>query len=164
MRTVPSYDNTAGKLRGFRAYPGESADIQQTGAQTGDLVTAINGTRSMIHSVVQDVFNTIQTSGPRDGDHRTSRSKAGHHAEHRPGRAQATRTWRATRTSSAAGPPMARLNRGEPNPNSGNTNQRIARAKVECVHTRVPMMPNSPIPQPRPASQLSSRSQRCWRH
>ena len=36
MRTVPSYDNAAGKLRGFRAYPGRNrADIQQAGAKAG---------------------------------------------------------------------------------------------------------------------------------
>jgi general secretion pathway protein C len=44
MRTVPSYDNAAGKLRGFRAYPGRNRAIfNKLGLQPGDLVTAING-------------------------------------------------------------------------------------------------------------------------
>ncbi len=45
MRTVPSYDNAAGKLRGFRAYPGRNRQIfNKLGLKPGDLVTAINGT------------------------------------------------------------------------------------------------------------------------
>src|SRR5271167_3628660 len=45
MRTVPSYDNAAGKLRGFRAYPGRNRQIfGRLGLKAGDLVTAINGT------------------------------------------------------------------------------------------------------------------------
>ena len=41
----PSYDNAAGKLRGFRAYPGpQPRHFQQLGLRPGDLVTAINGT------------------------------------------------------------------------------------------------------------------------
>ncbi len=44
MRTVPSYDNAAGKLRGFRAYPGRNRAIfSKLGLKPGDLVTAING-------------------------------------------------------------------------------------------------------------------------
>ena len=44
MRTVPSYDNAAGKLRGFRAYPGRNRAIfNKLGLKPGDLVTAING-------------------------------------------------------------------------------------------------------------------------
>jgi general secretion pathway protein C len=54
MRTVASYDNAAGKLRGFRAYPGKIAQIfNKLGLKPGDLVTAINGTRWMIRSAAK---------------------------------------------------------------------------------------------------------------
>ncbi|HWX34960.1 MAG TPA: type II secretion system protein GspC [Steroidobacteraceae bacterium] len=63
MRTVPSYDNTAGKLRGFRAYPGRNRQIfGKLGLKPGDLVTAINGTALDDPQRSQEVFNTIQTS------------------------------------------------------------------------------------------------------
>jgi general secretion pathway protein C len=63
MRTVPSYDSTAGKLRGFRAYPGRNRQIfNRLGLKPGDLVTAINGTPLDDPQHSQDVFNTIQTS------------------------------------------------------------------------------------------------------
>src|ERR1700677_59173 len=63
MRTVPSYDNAAGKLRGFRAYPGRNRAIfNKLGLQAGDLVTAINGQPLDDPQHSQDVFNTIQTS------------------------------------------------------------------------------------------------------
>jgi general secretion pathway protein C len=63
MRTVPSYDNAAGKLRGFRAYPGRNRAIfGKLGLKAGDLVTAINGTPLDDPQRSQDVFNTIQTS------------------------------------------------------------------------------------------------------
>jgi general secretion pathway protein C len=63
MRTVPSYDNTAGKLRGFRAYPGRNRAIfNKLGLKPGDLVTAINGTMLDDPQRSQEVFNTIQTS------------------------------------------------------------------------------------------------------
>jgi general secretion pathway protein C len=63
MRTVPSYDNAAGKLRGFRAYPGRNRAIfNKLGLKAGDLVTAINGTPLDDPQRSQDVFNTIQTS------------------------------------------------------------------------------------------------------
>jgi general secretion pathway protein C len=63
MRTVPSYDNVAGKLRGFRAYPGRNRLIfSKLGLKPGDLVTAINGTPLDDPQRSQDVFNTIQTS------------------------------------------------------------------------------------------------------
>jgi general secretion pathway protein C len=63
MRTVPSYDSAAGKLRGFRAYPGRNRQIfSQLGLKPGDLVTAINGTALDDPQRSQDVFNTIQTS------------------------------------------------------------------------------------------------------
>jgi general secretion pathway protein C len=63
MRTVASYDNTAGKLRGFRAYPGRNRAIfNKLGLKPGDLVTAINGTVLDDPQHSQEVFNTIQTS------------------------------------------------------------------------------------------------------
>jgi general secretion pathway protein C len=63
MRTVPSYDSAAGKLRGFRAYPGRNRQIfGRLGLKPGDLVTAINGTALDDPQRSQEVFNTIQTS------------------------------------------------------------------------------------------------------
>jgi general secretion pathway protein C len=63
MRTVPSYDNVAGKLRGFRAYPGRNRLIfTKLGLKPGDLVTAINGTPLDDPQRSQEVFNTIQSS------------------------------------------------------------------------------------------------------
>jgi general secretion pathway protein C len=63
MRTVASYDNAAGKLRGFRAYPGRNRQIfNKLGLKPGDLVTAINGTQLDDPQRSQEVFNTIQTS------------------------------------------------------------------------------------------------------
>jgi general secretion pathway protein C len=63
MRTVASFDNAAGKLRGFRAYPGRNRAIfSKLGLKAGDLVTAINGTPLDDPQRSQDVFNTIQTS------------------------------------------------------------------------------------------------------
>src|SRR5271155_4169070 len=63
MRTVASYDNSAGKLRGVRAYPGRNRQIfNKLGLKPGALVTAINGTPLDDPQRSQDVFNTIQTS------------------------------------------------------------------------------------------------------
>src|SRR5271167_3809154 len=63
MRTVPSYDNAAGKMRGFRAYPGRNRQIfNKLGLKPGDLVTAINGTALDDPQHSQEVFNTIQSS------------------------------------------------------------------------------------------------------
>ncbi|MDP9082721.1 MAG: type II secretion system protein GspC [Pseudomonadota bacterium] len=63
MRTVPSYDNVAGKLRGFRAYPGRNRQIfAKLGLKSGDLVTAINGTALDDPQRSQEVFDTIQSS------------------------------------------------------------------------------------------------------
>jgi len=63
MRVVASYDNVAGKLRGFRAYPGRNRAIfSKLGLKPGDLVTAINGTQLDDPQHSQEVFNTIQTS------------------------------------------------------------------------------------------------------
>lgn len=63
MRTVASYDNAAGRLRGFRAYPGRNRAIfNKLGLKPGDLVTAINGTMLDDPQRSQEVFNTIQSS------------------------------------------------------------------------------------------------------
>jgi general secretion pathway protein C len=63
MRTVASYDNAAGKLRGFRAYPGRNRALFNTlGLKPGDLVTAINGQPLDDAQHSQEVINTIQTS------------------------------------------------------------------------------------------------------
>jgi general secretion pathway protein C len=63
MRVVPSYDSAAGKLRGFRAYPGRNRQIfNKLGLKAGDLVTAINGTALDDPQRGQEIFNTIQTS------------------------------------------------------------------------------------------------------
>jgi general secretion pathway protein C len=63
MRTVPSYDSAAGKLRGFRAYPGRNRQVfNRLGLKSGDLVTAINGTVLDDPQRSQEVFNTIQSS------------------------------------------------------------------------------------------------------
>jgi len=63
MRTVASYDSAAGKLRGFRAYPGKNRAIfGKLGLKPGDLVTAVNGTALDDPQRSQEVFNTIQSS------------------------------------------------------------------------------------------------------
>jgi general secretion pathway protein C len=63
MRTVASYDSKAGKLRGFRAYPGRNRlAFSRLGLRPGDLVTAVNGTPLDDPQRSQEVFNTIQSS------------------------------------------------------------------------------------------------------
>jgi general secretion pathway protein C len=63
MRTVASYDNKAGKLRGFRVYPGRNRSaFNGLGLRPGDLVTAINGTTLDDPQHGQEIFNTIQSS------------------------------------------------------------------------------------------------------
>ncbi len=63
MRAVPSYDNGAGKLRGFRIYPGRNrAAFNGLGLRPGDLVTAINGTALDDPQRGQDIMNTIESS------------------------------------------------------------------------------------------------------
>ena len=63
MRTVASYDNAAGKLRGFRAYPGRNrALFNELGLKPGDLVTAINGQPLDDAQHSQEMINTIQTA------------------------------------------------------------------------------------------------------
>jgi hypothetical protein len=63
MRTVPSYDAVAQKLRGFRAYPGRNrALFSELGLKPGDLVTAINGQPLDDAQHSQEVINTLQTA------------------------------------------------------------------------------------------------------
>jgi general secretion pathway protein C len=63
IRTVASYDNKAGKLRGFRVYPGRNRQaFAGLGLKPGDLVTAINGTPLDDPQHGQEIMNTIQTS------------------------------------------------------------------------------------------------------
>jgi len=63
LRPVASYDNKAGKLRGFRVYPGRNRQaFSSLGLKPGDLVTAINGTPLDDPQHGQEVMNTIQSS------------------------------------------------------------------------------------------------------
>ena len=63
MRVVPSFDSAAGKLRGFRAYPGRNRAIfSELGLKAGDLVTAINGQPLDDAQHSQEVVNTLQSS------------------------------------------------------------------------------------------------------
>lgn len=124
MRTVPSYDNTAGKLRGFRAYPGRNRQIfNKLGLKPGDLVTAINGTPLDDPQRSQDVFNTIQTS-----DHATVTIERGGQKQEitlniAQVAAQATKDLEGEANSGAGGLPNGPPQPGgNPNPNSGNTN------------------------------------------
>ncbi len=63
IRAVPSYDNRAGRLRGFRIYAGRNRTaFNGLGLKPGDLVTAINGTPLDDPQRGEAVFNTIETS------------------------------------------------------------------------------------------------------
>jgi general secretion pathway protein C len=63
MRTVPSYDNQQGKLRGFRIYPGRNRTaFNGLGLRPGDLVTGINGTPLDDPQRSREVLNTIESS------------------------------------------------------------------------------------------------------
>ena len=124
MRTVPSYDNAAGKLRGFRAYPGRNRQIfNKLGLKPGDLVTAINGTPLDDPQRSQDVFNTIQTS-----DHATVTIERGGQKQEltlniAQVAAQATRDLEGDASAAGGGPPNGPPPPGaNPNPNSSNTN------------------------------------------
>jgi general secretion pathway protein C len=62
MRMVASYDSGAGKLRGFRAYPGRNRAIfNELGLKPGDLVTAINGQPLDDPQHSQEAVNTISS-------------------------------------------------------------------------------------------------------
>ena len=123
MRTVPSYDNAAGKLRGFRAYPGRNRQIfNKLGLKPGDLVTAINGTPLDDPQRSQDVFNTIQSS-----DHVTvTIERAGQKQEITLNiaqvAAQATRELEGDANSASGGAPNAPQPAGIPN-SSQNPNE-----------------------------------------
>ena len=63
LRAVPSYDSRAGRLRGFRIYPGTDARaFASLGLRPGDLVTAIDGTPLDDPQRGQMIFDTLQTS------------------------------------------------------------------------------------------------------
>ena len=63
MRAVPSYDSAAGKLRGFRIYPGRNRTaFNNLGLRPGDLVTAINGAALDDPQRGQEIMNTVETS------------------------------------------------------------------------------------------------------
>jgi general secretion pathway protein C len=118
MRTVASYDNAAGKLRGFRAYPGRNRAIfGKLGLKSGDLVTAINGTPLDDPQRSQDVFNTIQTS-----DHVTVTIERGGQKQDitlniAQVAAQATKELESESTTTGATPPA----NGTPSPSVPNT-------------------------------------------
>jgi general secretion pathway protein C len=118
MRTVASYDNVAGKLRGFRAYPGKNRAIfNKLGLKPGDLVTAINGQALDDPQRSQEVFNTIQTS-----DHVTVTLERGGQKQDvtlniAQVASQASRDLEGDPAASSAGQPG-----GVPNPNSANEN------------------------------------------
>src|SRR5580704_15466129 len=152
MRTVASYDNAAGKLRGFRAYPGRNRAIfAKLGLKAGDLVTAINGTPLDDPQKSQDVFNTIQTS-----DHVTVTIERGGQKQDitlniAQVAAQATKDLEGEANSATGaapnGPPPPP---GNPNPNSSNENPNEWRERrSNAFNTRVPMMPNSTKPHPK---------------
>jgi general secretion pathway protein C len=124
MRTVPSYDNAAGRLRGFRAYPGRNRQIfNKLGLKPGDLVTAINGTALDDPQRSQDVFNTIQTS-----DHVTVTLERGGQKQDitlniAQVAAQATKELDGEANSAAGGAPNgAPPPQANPTPNSSNEN------------------------------------------
>jgi general secretion pathway protein C len=63
LRAVPSYDSAAGKLRGFRIYPGKNRTaFNNLGLRPGDLVTAINGTALDDPQHGQEIMNTVETA------------------------------------------------------------------------------------------------------
>ena len=63
IRPVASYDSQAGKLRGFRIYPGRNRRaFASLGLKPGDLVTAINGTPLDDPQHGQQIFNTVESS------------------------------------------------------------------------------------------------------
>jgi general secretion pathway protein C len=124
MRTVPSYDSVAGRLRGFRAYPGRNRQIfNKLGLKPGDLVTAINGTALDDPQRSQEVFNTIQTS-----DHVTVTLERGGQKQDitlniAQVAAQATKELDSEANSATGGAPNgAGPPPGNPSPNNGNEN------------------------------------------
>ena len=143
MRTVASYDNAAGKLRGFRAYPGKNRAIfNKLGLKPGDLVTAINGALLDDPQRSQEVFNTIQSS-----DHVTVTVERGGQKQDitlniAQVAAQATKELEGDVSPSAPnGGPGTAPNGAVPNPqNGGNEKPRMTSSD------RNPMMPTLPKP------------------
>ena len=123
MRTVPSYDSAAGKLRGFRAYPGRNRQIfSKLGLRPGDLVTAINGTALDDPQRSQEVFNTIQTS-----DHVTVTVERGGQKQEitlniAQVAAQATKELDGESNNPAGAPPNGGVQPPPANPPNGNEN------------------------------------------
>jgi general secretion pathway protein C len=65
MRLGASMTNEAGKLRGFRIYPGRNpAAFNATGLRGGDLVVGINGTSvpDQDRQLAQEIFDSIKSS------------------------------------------------------------------------------------------------------
>jgi general secretion pathway protein C len=65
MRIGASMNNEAGKLRGFRVYPGGNrAAFNATGLRGGDLVIGVNGTsvQDQDQQLAQDIFATLKSS------------------------------------------------------------------------------------------------------
>ena len=121
MRTVASYDNAAGKLRGFRAYPGRNRAIfSKLGLKSGDLVTAINGTPLDDPQRSQDVFNTIQTSDHVTVTIERSGQKQDITLNIAQVAAQATKDLESE--SNGAAPPANSATPSNPPPNSNNEN------------------------------------------
>ena len=124
MRTVPSYDNAGGKLRGFRAYPGRNRLIfNKLGLKPGDLVTGINGTALDDPQRSQEVFNTIQTS-----DHVTVTVERGGQKQDitlniAQVAAQATKDLESGETNAGAAAPPNGTSQPQVIPNPGGTNE-----------------------------------------
>jgi general secretion pathway protein C len=65
MRVGASMNNEAGKLRGFRIYPGRNpAAFNATGLRGGDLVIGVNGTSvpDQDRQLAQEIFDAIKSS------------------------------------------------------------------------------------------------------
>jgi general secretion pathway protein C len=145
MRTVASYDNAAGKLRGFRAYPGRNRQIfGKLGLKSGDLVTAINGTQLDDPQRSQEVFNTIQTS-----DHVTVTIERGGQKQDitlniAQVAAQATRDLEADPSATTA---------AEPGPNGGAP---VPNTAVPPPNGATPPNGAAPAPNPEPNNDNSS--------
>jgi general secretion pathway protein C len=63
IRTLPTFDAKAHKLKGFRVYPGRSAEsFAKLGLSPGDLIVAVNGSPVDDLSRSQELLNVIQGS------------------------------------------------------------------------------------------------------
>jgi hypothetical protein len=145
MRTVPSFDNAAGKLRGFRAFPGRNRQIfSKLGLKSGDLVTAINGTQLDDPQRSQEVFNTIQTS-----DHVTVTVERGGQKQDitlNIAQVAAQATQELDSSQSGAGPAQPQPSGRSPLPNDAQAPTNAAPPDAE-----VPQRPSAPsLPNPGP--------------